>query len=280
MGKQIGPPIPQKIVEWVAKQHVFFVATAPLSASGRVNLSPKSAREFRIIDDTTVAYLDLTGSGSETIAHVHENSRLTIMFVAFEGAPKIVRFFGKGRYVLKEDADETVMSAFTREEREVPGFRAIVVLDVQRVGDSCGYSIPKMAYESERLVLDQWAEKRGIDGIQEYQKNRNYVSIDGLTSVGRLMRSEATGDGDASFPKLELVDGYWRRVALDDDQSGLAWLAATVQAKLFVLTHSSRVVNLPKAELALVAATSAAVGFAVALACGARLNGSVVEFSP
>ncbi len=177
---QKATEISSQLAEWIAKQHVYFVATAPLAADGFVNCSPKGMDSFRIIDATTVAYLDLAGSGIETVAHLKENGRIVVMFCAFEGAPKIVRLHGRGVAVLPQDADfETLAARFPA----LPGIRSIIRIEVTRVSDSCGYGVPLMDFRSERDTLAAWAEKKGSDGIAEYIRAKNSQSIDGLPGI-------------------------------------------------------------------------------------------------
>lgn len=167
---------------WIGEQKMFFVGTAPLSADGHVNLSPKGGDSFRVLGPLEVAYLDYTGSGAETIAHLNENGRIVIMFCAFEGKPQILRFHGKGTALLKgDDGFETLAEQFP----ENPGARAIIKVDVERVADSCGYSVPLFEYKSDRDVLDKWATTKGTSGILDYQAEKNKTSIDGLPAIQR-----------------------------------------------------------------------------------------------
>src|SRR3954453_12514481 len=152
----------ENLKDWIAEQHLFFVASAP-GSGGHVNLSPKGYDTFRILDDVTVAYLDLTGSGVETIAHLRDNGRLTIMFCAFEGPPRILRLFGEGAVVRAgEDGFDELFAAFD----PVPGLRSIIRLRIDRIQSSCGYSVPFMSYESERETLRDWADRKGPAGLQ------------------------------------------------------------------------------------------------------------------
>jgi hypothetical protein len=170
-----------RLTAWIAEQHLFFVATAPTDG-GHVNLSPKGHDTLRIIDPQTVAYLDLTGSGAETIAHTRQNGRITVMFCAFQGPPLILRLFGTGTaHRVGTEEFETLAPRFD----VLPGARSIVSVAVDRVQTSCGYSIPTMAYESERPTLLEWAERRGDDGLAEYWADRNAQSIDGLPALDR-----------------------------------------------------------------------------------------------
>ena len=174
------PEIDSKIREWVEKQKIFFVSTAPLSGDGMVNCSPKGMDSFRILGPRRVAYLDLTGSGVETIAHLKENGRIVIMMCAFEGPPQIIRFHGKGRPCQKGSAEyQELVSQF----EEYPGARSIIVIDVDRISDSCGYSVPYYDYKGERDVLLKWAQNKGDDGVEEYQRTKNHQSLDGLKGV-------------------------------------------------------------------------------------------------
>ena len=179
MGKQfqeIGPAL----AEWVREQHLFFVSTAPLSGDGLVNCSPKGMDTFRILGPRKVGYLDLTGSGVETAAHLRENGRILFMFCAFDGAPRIVRFHGKGSY-------HAAGSAPYRQVRPLfpayPGIRGIVVADLHRIGESCGFAIPRYRFVEERDTLLRWAEKKGPAGVQAYQREKNAASLDGLPAL-------------------------------------------------------------------------------------------------
>jgi hypothetical protein len=166
--------------EWMESQHLFFVATAPTGADGHVNLSPKGYDTFRILDDRTVAYLDLTGSGVETIAHIRENARLTIMFCAFAGRPRILRLYGAGDVVMPDSTEwDGLVSRFA----VVPGARSIIRLAVQEVRTSCGYAVPLMDFGSERETLREWTDNKGEPGVERYRRERNAVSIDGLAGL-------------------------------------------------------------------------------------------------
>lgn len=166
--------------EFIREQKMFFVATAPLAAEGHINLSPKGLDTFRILGPTTVAYLDLTGSGIETVAHVKENERIVLMFCAFQGPPNILRLHGRGRVVEAEDVE------FADLQARFPTFlstRSIIVIEVTRVSQSCGFGVPLMSYAGERSQLHAWAEKRGPEGLEEYRRTRNQRSIDGLAGL-------------------------------------------------------------------------------------------------
>jgi hypothetical protein len=168
------------LAEWLEAQPVFFVSTAPLSSDGLVNCSPKGNRdEFVVMDERTVAYLDQTGSGVETIAHLGENGRIVVMFCAFVGAPRIVRLHGRGRAVLRDDP------SFSELAHRFPGgtgvgVRSVIIVDVSRIADSCGYAVPFMSFEGHRPTLDQWSNRKGAEGIRSYWLEKNAKSIDQL----------------------------------------------------------------------------------------------------
>lgn len=164
--------------EWIDAQHLFFVATAPLNTEGHINLSPKGGDAFRVLSSTQVAYLDMTGSGNETSAHLHENGRITFMFCAFKGAPHILRLQGKGRTVLPSDDEWAKMSPHF--DVTQLGVRQIIVADITRVSTACGFSVPIMDFVADRDTLVRWAEAKGADGVAKYQQEKNVTSIDGL----------------------------------------------------------------------------------------------------
>lgn len=170
------------LIEFIQQQPLFFVATAPLTPNGHVNLSPKGFDSFQILSPTRVAYLDLTGSGNETSAHLQENGRITLMFCAFEGAPLILRLYGQGRTVLPGEPEwEQMRDRFPK----IPGSRQIILADLHRVQTSCGFGVPLLSYEGQRDGLVTWAEKKGPDGLAAYQQKKGSRSIDGLaTPIG------------------------------------------------------------------------------------------------
>lgn len=172
--------ISPELKTWIEKQKVFFVASAPLTADGHVNCSPKGLDSFRILNEHQVVYQDLVGSGVETIAHVQENQRLTIMFCAFDGPPKIIRLYGKGEVITKSHPDfESLHSLF----KPHTGLRSYIRLQIHRIGDSCGYSVPLYEFKEDRDVLDKWVAHKGLDGVQEYIDTKNKHSIDGLPGI-------------------------------------------------------------------------------------------------
>lgn len=176
MGK-VFDGIDDTLVAWIAAQPMFFVGTSPLSGSGHVNVSPRGHDSFSVLGPHRVAWVDYTGSGIETIAHLKENGRICVMFCSFDKRPRVVRLHGRGHVAVPGDAefDEVVAR-----HPEHPSTRAVVVVDVTRVSDSCGYGVPVMEVVGERDLLRLGAEKRGPDGLAEYRATRNAVSIDGL----------------------------------------------------------------------------------------------------
>jgi len=170
------PEITPELQDFAETQPLFFVATAPLEASGHVNLSPKGLDTFRVLDPGRVAYLDLTGSGNETAAHLVENGRITFLFCAFRGAPKILRLYGSGRTVLPgEEEWEGLAPRFP----DLPGIRQIVVADIDRVQTSCGFGVPVLEFAEQRPTLPRWAESKGEE-LAAYRRQKNARSIDGL----------------------------------------------------------------------------------------------------
>ena len=167
---------------FIKEQHIFFVATAPLSAEGRVNLSPKGLDCFRVLSDHQVAYMDLISSGNETSGHTLENGRITFMFCSFDVTPTILRLYGKGFTVLPgTSAWENYATHFSI----YPSTRQIIVADIDLVQTSCGFGVPMYEYTGERDIHFEWAEKKGADGLYEYMQQNNLKSLDGLpTDLG------------------------------------------------------------------------------------------------
>ena len=189
MGK-VYEQLDEALTGFIGRQHLFFVGTAPDGPDGHLNLSPKGLDTFRILGPSTVAYLDLTGSGIETVAHLRQNGRITILFCAFEGRPLIVRLYGVGRVVEPGDADwDGLIAGFP----DYPGVRSVIVVGVERVADSCGYAVPLYAYKGERSQLIDYANKKGPEGMEAYKEKKNKASIDGITGL----RSATTPRGPA-----------------------------------------------------------------------------------
>ena len=164
-----------RIQKFIAAQKIFFVATA--TDQSRINLSPKGMDSFRVIDQYKVLWLNLTGSGNETAAHLGVDGRITIMFCSFEGAPMILRLYGKGKVINPNDKQWT--SAVDQFPKQA-GTRQIIEIDIEMVQTSCGMSIPYFDFKEDRLQLDDWAQNKGEEGIKEYWKEKNELSIDGI----------------------------------------------------------------------------------------------------
>ncbi|HEY1853693.1 MAG TPA: pyridoxamine 5'-phosphate oxidase family protein [Solirubrobacterales bacterium] len=191
--------IDEQMRSWIGRQRMYFVGTAPLAAGGHVNVSPKGPIEtLSVLDDHTVAYLDLVGSGAETVAHLRENGRIVVMLCDFEGPPRIVRLHGRGEVITTGDArfeqlfERCGFANPTLEEAR----RSIVLVAVARIADSCGYGVPLMRYEGEREHARLWAEKKlrvgGSAAIDDYVAEKNAASIDGLPAVPARSGSAAT----------------------------------------------------------------------------------------
>lgn len=177
---KVHPMISEDLRAFIEAQRVFFVASAPLSGDGHVNLSPKGLDCLRVLGPDRVAYLDLTGSGNETSAHLRENGRITLMFCAFDGPPSILRLYGTGETALPgSDTWEELRPLFG----EYPGVRQIIVATIARVQTSCGFAVPLFDYVGERDTLIRWAESRGPEKLDAYRAEKNMVSIDGLPTA-------------------------------------------------------------------------------------------------
>ena len=172
-----------RLADWLVDQPVFFVATAPLDEHGLVNCSPKGNRdEFVVLDEQTVAYLDQTGSGVETIAHLRENGRIVVMFCALSGPPRIVRLHGVGSVVPVTDTGFRKLADRFPQGAAV-GVRSLIVVRVNRIADSCGYGVPLMTFERHRTTLDEWSLRKGSDGIRRYWEEQNTTSIEDLPGL-------------------------------------------------------------------------------------------------
>jgi hypothetical protein len=184
MGKLFDALLPEH-EDFIRKQRLFFVGSAPLSEEGHINLSPKGHDVIRIISSTEIAYLDLTGSGNETSAHIAENGRITLMFCSFEGPPLILRGYGKGRVILPETSEwDHLIPQFEL----LPGARQIIFITLHKIQTSCGYAVPNFSYTGERETLQRWAIQKGEEGLEQYQREKNSISLDGLpTPIGESM---------------------------------------------------------------------------------------------
>ncbi|MEB3231663.1 MAG: pyridoxamine 5'-phosphate oxidase family protein [Leptolyngbyaceae bacterium] len=169
------PELTDDFKQFISEQHMFFIASAPIE--GRVNLSPKGIDTFRCFDNKTVGYLDLTGSGNETAAHLHENGRITIMFCSFTKKPLILRLYGQGRMIQPRHPD---WNLFYQEFEPVSGNRQIMVMEIESLQTSCGYGVPMFEFQQQRDTLIKWAAKKGDSGLNEFQLEHNQQSIDGL----------------------------------------------------------------------------------------------------
>jgi predicted pyridoxine 5'-phosphate oxidase superfamily flavin-nucleotide-binding protein len=179
MGK-IYSTIDDSVREFIMAQPIFFVGSAPIDSRGHINVSPKGLDTLRILGPTTAAYLDLTGSGIETVSHLRENGRIVLMFCAFQGPPKILRLHGRGRIIEPRDEEFAALAAnFPNYE----GARAIIVIELSRIADSCGFGVPLLKTEADRRQLTAWSGKQGPDGLQSYRSEKNQRSIDGLPGL-------------------------------------------------------------------------------------------------
>ena len=176
MGK-VYDGIDDELATWLERQPLWFVGTAPLSADGHVNVSPRGHDTFSVLGSHRVAWVDFTGSGIETIAHLRENGRICLMFCSYDTRPRIVRLHGRGTVVMP---GEQMYDEVVARHPDHPSTRAVVVVDVDRVSDSCGFGVPVMDVVGERDLLRLGAEKRGPDGLAAYRAEKNAVSIDGL----------------------------------------------------------------------------------------------------
>ncbi len=177
MAKQ-HPELDARLRDFIARQHIFFTASA--AATGRVNVSPRSTTALRVLGPKAVIYLDLTGSGNETAAHLKADGRLTIMFCAVEGPPQILRLYGHGRVIRRGGEEYGAVLADHFHGEEPLGARQMVRLDAEIVQTSCGFGVPLFSYQGERDSLDRWAANKGPEGIQAYQREQNRISMDGF----------------------------------------------------------------------------------------------------
>ncbi|WP_248961902.1 pyridoxamine 5'-phosphate oxidase family protein [Sphaerisporangium perillae] len=179
MGK-VHDTLNDRLRAFISEQPVYFVATAP-ERGGHVNVSPKGyADTFVVLGDTTVAYLDLDGSGVETIAHLRENGRITIMFAAFSGPPNILRLSGRGQVVTPHDEG---FDGLLKHFGPHPGVRSVIVVECDRIADSCGYAVPFMSFDEDRPLLDEWAQRKDVQQKRAYRAKHNRESVDGLPGL-------------------------------------------------------------------------------------------------
>lgn len=179
MGKEYTE-IDERIQAWMARQHVFFVATSPTSADGHVNCSPKGLDALRVLGPRELAYVDTGGSGIETVAHLRDNGRITLMMCAFEGPPKIYRFYGRGSVVEpQDDGFDALLARFPA----VPAARNVICIDIERIIDSCGYGVPLYEFSRQRDSLPNYFAKQSDEDIWNYRRKRNSRSLDGLPGL-------------------------------------------------------------------------------------------------
>jgi hypothetical protein len=185
---QLYDEIDPRLRDWILRQSLFFVGTAPNDLDGHVNVSPKGPIDtLSVLGPRSIAYLDLVGSGAETIAHLRENGRIVIMLCAFDGPPRIVRLHGRGEVLTPtDDRFDELVNHFEQPEHP-QARRAIVLVEVRRIADSCGYGVPLMTYDGRRPHMNAWAAKKlrvgGPDAILAYQHEKNAISIDGLPAI-------------------------------------------------------------------------------------------------
>lgn len=179
---KIYSTIDDSVRNFIEAQPLFFVGSASLHSDGHVNISPKGLDTLRILGPGTIAYLDLTGSGIETVSHLKENGRIVLMFCAFQGPPKIFRLHGRGRVVEPEQKEFPELAAHFPEH---DGTRAIILVEVLRISDSCGYGVPLLQYQGERSQLPAWAHKLGPEGLKTYRREKNQRSIDKIPGLGK-----------------------------------------------------------------------------------------------
>ena len=177
---KLFPVITPELRTFIEKQQLFFVASAPLDPHGHVNLSPKGLDCLRVLTPNRVAYLDLTGSGNETSAHLRENGRITLMFCAFAGPPRILRLYGQGRTLLPSAPEWPELRSIFG---DYPGVRQIIVAEISRVQTSCGFAVPRYDFVAQRSTLNDWASAKGEGELEEYRAEKNTLSIDGLPSA-------------------------------------------------------------------------------------------------
>jgi pyridoxamine 5'-phosphate oxidase-like protein len=177
---KIYSTIDDSVRKFIEAQPVFFVGSAPLNPGGHVNISPKGLDTLRILGPLTIAYVDLTGSGIETVSHLKENGRIVLMFCAFQGLPKIFRLHGQGRVIEPEQEEFAGLAAHFHQHE---GTRAIVLVEVSRISDSCGFGVPLLRYEGERSQLPAWAHKLGPEGLKTYRQEKNRQSIDRIPGL-------------------------------------------------------------------------------------------------
>jgi hypothetical protein len=168
--------IDDSVRKFIEAQPLFFVGSAPLDPGGHVNVSPKGLDTLRILGPATIAYLDLTGSGIETVSHLKENGRIVLMFCNFQGPPKILRLYGRGRVI---ELGHLEFQPLANHFPVYDGARAVILIEISRIADSCGYGVPLLTYEGQRSQLPAWSKKLGSVELEKYRREKNSRSIDG-----------------------------------------------------------------------------------------------------
>ena len=194
MAKQFASMTPAHR-DFIARQRIFFTASA--TSTSRVNVSPRPTDALRVLDERTVAYLDLTGSGNETAAHLRNDGRITLMFCALDEPPSILRLYGRGTSLARNTSDYAVLLASAFDNQEPLGARQIVHIDIDLVRTSCGYGVPLFEYIGERSTLQRWAQQKGDAGLEEYRRQKNVRSLDGLPTGLPEEESSAVSDAVA-----------------------------------------------------------------------------------
>ena len=194
MAKQFASMTPAHR-DFIARQRIFFTASA--TSTSRVNVSPRPTDALRVLDERTVAYLDLTGSGNETAAHLRIDGRITLMFCALDEPPSILRLYGRGTSLARNTSDYAVLLASAFDNQEPLGARQIVRIDIDLVQTSCGYGVPLFEYIGERSTLQRWAQQKGDAGLEEYRRQKNVRSLDGLPTGLPEEESSAVSDAVA-----------------------------------------------------------------------------------
>jgi hypothetical protein len=197
MGTQFASMTPAHR-EFIARQRIFFTASA--TSTSRVNVSPRPTDALRVLDERTVAYLDLTGSGNETAAHLRVDGRITLMFCALDEPPSILRLYGRGTTLARNSSDYAVLLASAFDNQEPLGARQIVRIDIDLVQTSCGYGVPLFEYIGERSTLHRWAQQKGDTGLEEYRRQKNARSLDGLPTD--LAEEESSAASEAASESL------------------------------------------------------------------------------
>ena len=224
------------LAAWIAQQHLFFVATAPLAPGGHINASPKGGDVFRVLGPREVVYQDYTGSGAETAAHIRENGRIVIMFCSFDGSPKIVRLHGRGTLITAGSAEFPTLAALFPPN---PGTRAFTRVAITRISSSCGFGVPHYEFRGYRDALDKWAANKGPEELRSYRAAKNATSIDGLAAFATdsMPKIDARANAELFSDKFPLASKYnpdWVVASASGGANALLlteWLATALDLK-------------------------------------------------